>query len=248
MPRIEIYDTTLRDGAQAEGINFSVIDKLELTKRLDDVGFDYIEGGYPASNEKDVQYFQRVRELDLRHLKVCAFGMTRRRGIKVEDDPGIKALIDSQAPVITVVGKSSVFHATEVIRVTLEENLKMIAESVAYLKAAGREVIFDAEHFFDGWKADAEYTLKAVLAAAQAGARMVVLCDTNGGSMPEEVAQITRAAIAKLPVPVGIHTHNDCDLAVANSLAAVDAGAVQVQGTVNGFGERCGNAALISVT
>ncbi|HEY4761733.1 MAG TPA: citramalate synthase [Thermoguttaceae bacterium] len=247
MPRIEIYDTTLRDGAQAEGINFSVIDKLELTKRLDDVGFDYIEGGYPASNEKDVQYFQRVRELDLRHLKVCAFGMTRRRGIKVEDDPGIKALIDSQAPVITVVGKSSVFHATEVIRVTLEENLKMIAESVAYLKAAGREVIFDAEHFFDGWKADAEYTLKAVLAAAQAGARMVVLCDTNGGSMPEEVAQITRAAIAKLPVPVGIHTHNDCDLAVANALAAVDAGAVQVQGTVNGFGERCGNVDLISV-
>jgi 2-isopropylmalate synthase len=247
MRRIEIYDTTLRDGAQAEGISFSLLDKLELTKRLDDVGFDFIEGGYPGSNEKDSQYFQRVREMDLKHLKVCAFGMTRRRGIKVEDDPGIRALINSEARVITIVGKSSAFHATEVIQATLEENLKMIAESVAFLKAAGREVIFDAEHFFDGWKANAGYTLKAIQTAAQAGARMVVLCDTNGGSMPDEIAEITRAAISALSVPVGIHTHNDCDLAVANSLAAVDAGAVQVQGTVNGFGERCGNADLIPV-
>ncbi|MGA2062515.1 MAG: citramalate synthase [Thermoguttaceae bacterium] len=247
MPRIEIYDTTLRDGAQAEGISFSLLDKLELTKRLDDLGFDFIEGGYPASNEKDAQYFQRVGELGLKHLKVCAFGMTRRKDINVQSDPGIRALLDSQAPVITLVGKSSAFHATEVIRATLDENLRMIADSVAYLKAADRHVIFDAEHFFDGYKADPDYTLKTIQTAAQAGAGMIVLCDTNGGSMPEEIAEITRSTVAALTVPVGIHTHNDCDLAVANTLAAVDAGAVQVQGTVNGFGERCGNADLISV-
>jgi 2-isopropylmalate synthase len=247
MPRIEIYDTTLRDGAQAEGISFSLLDKLELTKRLDQVGFDFIEGGYPASNEKDAQYFKRLKELDLKHLKVCAFGMTRRRNNKIEEDPGMRALLDSQAAVITLVGKSSAFHVTEVIQTTLEENLRMIADSVAYLKGAGREVIFDAEHFFDGWKADRQYTLKAILTAAGAGAKMVVLCDTNGGAMPEQVAEITRSAVAALSVPVGIHTHNDCDLAVANSLAAVDAGAVQVQGTVNGFGERCGNVDLISI-
>jgi 2-isopropylmalate synthase len=247
MRRIEIYDTTLRDGAQAEGISFSLLDKLELTKRLDDLGFDYIEGGYPASNEKDAQYFQRIGELKLKHLKVCAFGMTRRRGLAVEADPGLKALLDSQAAVITLVGKSSAFHATDVIRATLEENLQMIADSVAYLKAAGREVIFDAEHFFDGWKENADYTRKAIQTAAQAGARLIVLCDTNGGSMPEEIAAMTRSAIAALPVPVGIHTHNDCDLAVANALAAVEAGAVQIQGTINGFGERCGNADLISL-
>lgn len=247
MPRIEIYDTTLRDGAQAEGISFSILDKLELTKRLDQIGFDFIEGGYPSSNEKDAKYFQQVRDLDLKHLKVCAFGMTRRRNVKVEDDPGIRALLDSHAPVITVVGKASAFHATEVIQTTLEENLRMIADSVAYLKNAGHEVIFDAEHFFDGWKANRDYTLQTILAAAGAGAKMVVLCDTNGGSMPEEIAEITRAAIAASPVPVGIHTHNDCDLAVANSLAAVDAGAIHVQGTVNGFGERCGNVDLIPV-
>ncbi|MGD0656050.1 MAG: citramalate synthase [Thermoguttaceae bacterium] len=247
MRRIEIYDTTLRDGAQAEGISFSLLDKLELTKRLDDVGFDFIEGGYPASNEKDAQYFQRVRELDLKHLKVCAFGMTRRKDINVESDPGIRALCESQAQVITLVGKTSAFQVSEIIRTTLDENLRMIADSVAYLKAAGRNVIFDAEHFFDGYKADSDYTLKAIQTAAQAGAKLIVLCDTNGGTMPEEIAEMTRAAIAALPAPAGIHTHNDCDLAVANSLAAVEAGAVQVQGTVNGFGERCGNADLISV-
>jgi 2-isopropylmalate synthase len=247
MRRIEIYDTTLRDGAQAEGISFSVLDKLELTKRLDMIGFDFIEGGYPGSNEKDAQYFQRVRELDLKHLKVCAFGMTRRKGIEAKDDPGIKALVDSQAPVVTLVGKASAFHATEVLRTTLDENLQMIADSIAYLKAVGRRVIFDAEHFFDGWKANAEYALKTVQTAAQAGASTIVLCDTNGGSMPEEIAEITRAAVAALPVPVGIHTHNDCDLAAANSLAAVEAGATHVHGTINGFGERCGNADLISV-
>jgi 2-isopropylmalate synthase len=247
MRRIEIYDTTLRDGAQAEGISFSLHDKLQLTRRLDEAGFDYIEGGYPASNEKDTQYFQAVRLQDLKQIKVCAFGMTRRKNSKAEDDPGLRALLDSQAAVITLVGKASAFQAVEILQTTREENLRMIAESVRFLRQAGREVIFDAEHFFDGFKLDADYALTAARTAAEAGARLIVLCDTNGGSMTDEVAEITRTAVAQLPVPVGIHTHNDCDLAVANSLAAIDAGAIHVQGTVNGFGERCGNADLISV-
>jgi 2-isopropylmalate synthase len=247
MRRIELYDTTLRDGSQAEGISFSLHDKLQLTERLDAMGFDFVEGGYPASNEKDAQYFQRVGQLDLKRIKVCAFGMTRRKSLKVEDDPGLKALLDSGAPTITIVGKSSVFQATEVLHTTIEENLRMVADSVAYLRQAGREVIFDAEHFFDGYKADPDYSLKAIRTAAEAGARLIVLCDTNGGSMPDEVFEIVKAAVAALPVPVGIHAHNDCELAVANSLAAVAAGAVHVQGTMNGFGERCGNADLISV-
>ncbi len=247
MRRIEIYDTTLRDGAQGEGISFSLQDKLALTRRLDDLGFDYVEGGYPASNEKDFQFFQRIGELGLKRAKVCAFGMTRRKDGKAETDAGLKALLDSGAAAITLVGKTSAFHATDVLLTTLEENLAMIRQSVAHLVRAGREVIFDAEHFYDGWKQDRDYALRAVQAAADAGARLVVLCDTNGGSMPEEVAEITAAAIARLPVPVGVHFHNDCDLAVANSLAGVEAGAALVQGTINGFGERCGNADLISV-
>ena len=247
MRRIELYDTTLRDGSQSEGISFSLHDKLQLTARLDNLGFDYVEGGYPASNEKDAQYFQRVGNLNLRQIKVCAFGMTRRKGTKVADDPGLKALLASAAPTITIVGKSSAFHAVEVLHTTLDENLLMIAESVAHLRQAGREVIYDAEHFFDGYKSNPEYALKTIRAAAEAGARLVVLCDTNGGTMSEEIHEITRAVVAALPVPVGIHTHNDCDLAVANSLAAFEAGAVHVQGTMNGFGERCGNADLISV-
>jgi 2-isopropylmalate synthase len=244
---IQIYDTTLRDGSQGEGVNFSLQDKLLITEQLDRLGFDYIEGGYPLSNEKDAHYFARVQELDLQHSRVCAFGMTRRKGARPEADPGMRALLDSGAKTITIVGKTSAFHATEVLRVTLEENLAMIADSVRYLREQGREVIYDAEHFFDGWKLNPEYALKTVRAAAEAGASIVVLCDTNGGTMPEEIAELTRAAIAGLPVPVGIHCHNDCDLAIANSLAAVDAGAVQVQGTINGVGERCGNADLISV-
>jgi 2-isopropylmalate synthase len=247
MRRIAIYDTTLRDGAQAENISFSVHEKVQLTSRLDSLGFNYIEGGYPASNDKDCEYFQRVRGLDLKHIRVCAFGMTRRKALKVEDDKGLRALVDSGAPVITLVGKASAFQATEVLRATREENLTMIAESLLFLKQAGREVIFDAEHFFDGFKQDPDYALAAIRTAAEAGAELLVLCDTNGGSMPEEIGEITRAAIRSQPAPVGIHCHNDCDLAVANSLAAIDAGAVQVQGTINGFGERCGNADLISV-
>ena len=247
MRRIQIYDTTLRDGSQGEGVNFSLQDKLLITQKLDSLGFDYIEGGYPLSNEKDSEYFQRVRKLNLQHAKVCAFGMTRRRGLQAADDPGMIALLESQAPVITIVGKTSAFHVTDVLRVSLEENLAMIADSVRLMRQEGREVIYDAEHFFDGWKLNPEYAVKTLQAAVEAGAGLVVMCDTNGGSMPEEVAQLAREAMGRLSVPVGIHCHNDCDLAVANSLAAIDAGAVQVQGTINGVGERCGNADLISV-
>ena len=247
MRRIEIYDTTLRDGAQAEGLSFSLTDKLQLTERLDALGFDYVEGGYPASNEKDAQFFQRVRQLPLKRATVAAFGMTRRKGVKPADDAGQLALVAAETSLITIVGKSSHFQATEVIRVSADENLTMIAETVAFLVASGRQVIFDAEHFFDGCKQNRDYALRCLLAAAEAGTKMVVLCDTNGGSMPEEIAALTRTAVDAMPVPVGIHCHNDCDLAVANSLAAVDAGASHVQGTINGFGERCGNADLLSV-
>ena len=247
MPRIQIYDTTLRDGSQAEGISFSLQDKLAITERLDSLGVDYVEGGYPASNEKDTQYFQRVCELPLKHVRVCAFGMTRRKGVKAEEDEGLRALLDSRAKTITLVGKSSLFQVTEVLRTNADENLAMIRESIAHLVANGREVFFDAEHFFDGWKADAAYSIATLRAAAEAGARMVVLCDTNGGTMPEEITKAMQNVIDSVSVPVGVHCHNDCELAVANSLAAVDAGAMQVQGTINGFGERCGNVDLISV-
>ena len=237
MPRIQIYDTTLRDGAQAEGISFSLQDKLAITRRLDSLGFDYVEGGYPASNEKDSQYFQQVCELPLKRVRVCAFGMTRRKGVKAADDEGLQALLDSRAKTITIVGKSSLFQVTEILCTNADENLAMIRDSIAHLVANGREVIFDAEHFFDGWKANAAYSIAALRAAGEAGARMVVLCDTNGGTMPESIAHAVRNVVDSVSVPVGIHCHNDCELAVANSLAAIDAGAVQVQGTINGFGE-----------
>ena len=250
MSSIQIYDTTLRDGTQGEGISLSLQDKLLITSRLDDMGFDYVEGGYPLSNEKDVEYFRRVQQLNLKHSKVCAFGMTRRKGIRAADDPGMQALVDSQAPVITLVGKTWDFHATEVLRVSLEENLQMISDSVRFLIDSSREVIYDAEHFFDGWKANREYAAQTIRAAAEAGAQIIVCCDTNGGSLPEEITRIVkeaREAIASLDVAFGIHCHNDCDLATANSLAAIDAGAIHVQGTINGFGERCGNADLIAL-
>lgn len=246
--KIELYDTTLRDGAQGEGVNFSLDDKVMIARRLDEMGFDYVEGGYPLSNPKDAEFFQRMAAEPLKHSKVCAFGMTRRKGVAPADDPGMKALVESEAPVITIVGKTSDFHVHEVLRVSLEENLAMIGETVEYFVKLGRQVVYDAEHFFDGWKANAEYAAQTIQAASQAGASHIVMCDTNGGSMPEEVARIAKEAAAKTDTPLGIHTHNDCDLAVANSLAAVDAGAVHVQGTINGLGERCGNADLVSVT
>ena len=248
MRSIEIYDTTLRDGSQAEGVDFALQDKLLLTQRLDKLKFDFVEGGYPASNAKDFQFFQKMAELKPKHCKVCAFGMTRRKGTDAAKDLGLRALLDSKAPVITLVGKSSAFQVTEILQTTREENLAMIDESVRHLVESGREVIFDAEHAFDGFKDEADYVLACLQTAAAAGARTLVLCDTNGGSMPDEIAHITRTIVAEVPTAVGIHTHNDCDLAVANALAAVDAGASHVQGTINGFGERCGNADLISVT
>jgi 2-isopropylmalate synthase len=247
MTRIQIYDTTLRDGAQGEGVNFSLQDKLLVARRLDEFGFDFIEGGYPLSNPKDAEFFQRMAAEPLQHSRLCAFGMTRRRGVRPADDPGMKALMDSKAPVITIVGKTHDFHVTDVLRVTLEENLDMIRDTIAFFRESGRDVIYDAEHFFDGWKANPEYALTTIRAAVEGGATLVVMCDTNGGSMPEEVAALTKEAAAAFDVPLGIHTHNDCDVAVANSLASVSAGAVHVQGTINGLGERCGNADLVSV-
>ncbi|HUG90484.1 MAG TPA: citramalate synthase [Planctomycetaceae bacterium] len=247
MPRIQIYDTTLRDGSQGEGVNFSLQDKLLITARLDELAFDFIEGGYPLSNPKDEEYFERVADMDLRHAQIAAFGMTRRRGVSAEDDVGMRALRDSKAPVCTVVGKTWDLHVTEVLRVDERENLAMVRDSVAFLAGEGRRVFYDAEHFFDGWAANPEYALETLNAAEEAGAGIVILCDTNGGSLPERIVEGVAAARQALGIPVGIHCHNDCDVAVANSLAAVAHGAIQVQGTVNGVGERCGNADLVSV-
>jgi 2-isopropylmalate synthase len=247
MARIGIYDTTLRDGSQGEGVNFSLQDKLLITRRLDELGVDYVEGGYPLSNPKDFEYFREVRKLPLRHAKVAAFGMTRRKNAAPETDTCLKALLDAETPVVTIVGKTWDLHVREVLGTTPDENLRMIADSVAHCRAAGREVFYDAEHFFDGLRANPEYALRTLRAAEEAGASVVILCDTNGGTLPEEVAAGVEQARQALRGPVGIHCHNDCDLAVANSLAAVARGATQVQGTVNGIGERCGNADLISV-
>jgi 2-isopropylmalate synthase len=247
MSRVSIYDTTLRDGSQGEGVNFSLQDKLLLTRRLDEFGVDYVEGGYPLSNPKDFEYFQAVRELPLKHAKVCAFGMTRRKNSAPEIDTCLKALLDAKTPVVTIVGKTWDFHVTDVLGTTLDENLRMIGDSVAYCKGQGREVFYDAEHFFDGYKANPDYALKTLASAAGAGASVVILCDTNGGTMPERVAEVVQAVRRELSCAIGIHTHNDCELAVANSLAAVRSGASQVQGTMNGIGERCGNVDLVSV-
>lgn len=247
MPRIQIYDTTLRDGSQGEGVNFSLQDKLLITQKLDEVGVDFIEGGYPLSNPKDAEYFNRVRDLPLKHAKITAFGMTRRKGCAAEDDIGMVALRDAKSPVVTIVGKTWDLHVFEVLHIDEAENLAMIRDSVAYLKAEGREVFYDAEHFFDGFRANPDFALKTVVAAQDAGASTIVLCDTNGGRLPEDVAAAVDAVRKVLRVPVGIHCHNDCELAVANSLTAVIHGAIQVQGTINGIGERCGNVDLISV-
>ncbi|WP_442506214.1 citramalate synthase [Novipirellula sp. SH528] len=246
---ILIYDTTLRDGSQGEGVSFSLQDKLNIAERLAEIGIDFIEGGYPLSNEKDVAFFREIKKRNLGKTKVCAFGMTRRKSMKAEDDPGMKALVQAETPCITLVGKTWDYHATEVLRVTLEENLAMIGESTEFL-ARGAELIYDAEHFFDGYNANPEYAIKTLKAAASAGATWLSLCDTNGGTLPEQIREVTEAAIKALSgfdVQIGIHCHNDCELAVANSLAAVDAGATQVQGTINGIGERCGNVDLITV-
>ncbi len=245
--RIDIYDTTLRDGTQGEGFNLSLQDKLLITQKLDEFGVDYVEGGFPLSNPKDAAFFQEVRNMRLKHAKVAAFGMTRRRGIKADDDPGMKALLEAQTPAVTIVGKTSAYQVQNILSVTLEENLAMIADSVRLMKEAGRIVIYDAEHFFDQYRENREYAMRTLMAALEAGADVLTLCDTNGGSMPEFVSQVTREAKEKTGAKLGIHPHNDAGVGVANVLAAVEAGADHAQGTINGVGERCGNADLIPV-
>ncbi|PID86637.1 MAG: citramalate synthase [Chloroflexi bacterium] len=248
MSKVFTYDTTLRDGTQREGISLSLEDKLKIAKKLDEFGIDYIEGGWPGSNPKDVDFFRKVSTLNLKHAKVTAFGSTRRKHVNVAEDPNIIALLDAGTPVITLVGKSWDLHVTDVLQTTTAENLNMIGESVAYCREQGREVIYDAEHFFDGYKANPEYALAAVKTAAVNGANSVVLCDTNGGSLPWEVEEIVRDVKAQLGnTPIGIHTHDDGGVGDANSLAAVRAGATQVQGTINGYGERVANSNLCTV-
>ncbi|MBI1829896.1 MAG: citramalate synthase [Planctomycetes bacterium] len=250
MQRIQIYDTTLRDGSQGEGVNFSLQDKLLITKRLDDLGVDYIEGGYPLSNPKDFEYFQEVRKLPLKNAKVAAFGMTRRKNCDPATDTCLKALVDSHAAVITIVGKTWDMPVTDVLGASLAENLRMIIDSVAHCKSQAHveEVLYDAEHFFDGFKANPNYALSTLKAALEGGAKMLILCDTNGGTLPDDIAERVAKVKQALPgVALGIHCHNDSDVATANTLAAVSQGATQVQGTINGIGERCGNADLVSI-
>jgi len=247
MSNIYLYDTTLRDGTQSEGISLSVNDKIKITKRLDDFGIHYIEGGWPGSNPKDVEFFERVQSLELKNAKIAAFGSTRRKNSKVKSDPNIQALVDAQTPVVTVVGKSWDLHVFDVLETTPEENLAMIEESVAYLKSLGKEVVYDAEHFFDGYKANPEYALATVLAAERGGADVLVLCETNGGALPWEVEDIVKEIAEKTKIALGIHVHDDGGNGTSNSLAGIRAGAIHVQGTINGYGERVGNANLCTV-
>ncbi len=241
---VSIYDTTLRDGTQREGISYTLSDKLRIAEKLDAFGVDFIEGGWPGSNPKDAEFFERARDREWQHAKITAFGSTRRAAHAPEADPNLLALIRSQAPVCTLFGKSWTMQVTEVLRTSLDQNLKMIEESVAFLRSEGRRVIYDAEHFFDGYTADSAYALECLRAAIRGGAEVVVLCDTNGGNLPWRVEEVVRAVIQAVKHPVGIHAHDDTGCGVANSVAAVRAGARQVQGTINGFGERCGNANL----
>src|SRR5438067_2558905 len=240
-----LYDTTLRDGTQREGLSLSVDDKLKIARRLDELGIHYLEGGWPGSNPKDAEFFRRVRQEPLRRAKVAAFGMTRRAGARCDDDANLAALLQAETPVVTLVGKTSTLHVERVLETSRDENLCMIADSVAFFRARGKEVIYDAEHFFDGYRLDPAYALATLRAAAGAGADCIVLCDTNGGELPDVVEQRVRDVRARLGTPLGIHPHNDSGLAVANALAAVRAGCGHVQGTINGYGERCGNLDLI---
>jgi 2-isopropylmalate synthase len=251
--RIEIYDTTLRDGTQGEGFNLSLQDKLLIAMKLDELGVDYIEGGFPLSNPKDAAFFKEIKLMRLKHARISAFGMTRRRGVKAEDDAGMKALLAAETPCITLVGKTSEYQVVNVLNVSLEENLGMIADSIALMVRNGRQVVYDAEHFFDGYRANERFALNTLKAAAGEGASVLCLCDTNGGTMPEYIGEVVAAVKdwavrSGFPnVKVGIHTHNDSALAVANAMAAIRAGADHAQGTINGVGERCGNMDLIAL-
>jgi 2-isopropylmalate synthase len=242
---ILLYDTTLRDGTQREGVSLSVEDKVRIARRLDELGVDYIEGGWPGSNPKDAEFFRRIRTAGLKRASVAAFGTTRRAGGGCGDDANLQALVRAETPVVTLVGKSSTLHVERVLKTTRDENLRMITESVAYCKRLGKEVIYDAEHFFDGHRLDPGYALATIAAAADGGADCIVLCDTNGGALPAAVAERVREVRDRTPAPLGIHTHNDGGLALANAVAAVQSGCVHVQGTINGYGERCGNLDLI---
>ncbi len=245
--KVIAYDSTLRDGAQAQGVSFTVEDKLKVVKKLDNLGVGYIEAGNPGSNPKDLEFFERVTTLKLKYAKIIAFGSTRKIGIKAADDRNLKSLLNANTQAVAIFGKSWDYQVTDILRTTLEENLAMIGDTIAYLKQQGKEVVFDAEHFFDGYKANPDYAMQSLKAAADAGADVLCLCDTNGGTFPEEVFKLTQKVVESFDTQVGIHCHNDCEMAVANSIAAVKAGAVQVQGTINGIGERCGNANLSSI-
>src|SRR4030043_354473 len=247
MPKVQLYDTTLRDGAQQEGISFAVADKLKIAQKLDELGIHFIEGGWPGANPKDTEFFIKAKALKLKHSVLVAFGSTRHPESKVSKDANLQALVEAKTKVVTIVGKSWDLHVTQVLENNLENNLRIIAESVDFLKSKGLTVFFDAEHFFDGYKANPEYAVQTIKAAAKAGVDCVVLCDTNGGALPSEIATAIEAVKKAVTVPLGIHVHNDGGLAIANSLTGVKAGVIQVQGTINGYGERCGNANLCSV-
>jgi 2-isopropylmalate synthase len=244
---IQIYDTTLRDGTQREGISLSCDDKLRIARRLDVLGVAFIEGGWPGSNPKDAEFFDRARDIPWQNARIAAFGSTCRVNGGPEDDANIRALLDARTPVCTVVGKTWTLHVMEVLRTTLDDNLRIVEKSLAYLREHGRRVIYDAEHFFDGYRADPSYALETLKAAVRGGAETLVLCDTNGGSLPWQIGEIVRTVRMAVKHPLGIHAHNDGECAVANSLTAVEEGAIQVQGTINGYGERCGNANLCSI-
>lgn len=247
MARIQIYDTTLRDGLQGEGVFFSVEDKIRIAMALDELGLDYIEGGWPGSTPKDRAFFERMKEIPLSHSRLVAFGSTRRAQNRPEDDTILNDLLAAETPTITIFGKTWDLHVKDVLRISLEENLQLIKDSIAYLKAAGREVFYDAEHFFDGYKSDPKYALSTLQAAVDGGADMLILCDTNGGLLPMEAMEILKIVQEKISVPLGIHIHNDSGMAAAISVMAIQQGAVQVQGTFNGYGERCGNANLSTI-
>jgi 2-isopropylmalate synthase len=247
MTKIFLYDTTLRDGAQSERISFSLEDKIRIAQRLDEFGFDYIEGGWPGSNPKDLNFFKRIKEIPLKKAKIAAFGSTRRAQVTPEDDANLKSLLESETPVVTIFGKTWDLHVIEVLKTTLDNNIKMIYDSVKYLKSYNKEVVYDAEHFFDGFKSDPEYALATLEAAVEGGADWIVLADTNGGTLPWEVEDIIKKVKERIKIPLGIHTHNDSGVAVANSIIAVKEGITQVQGTINGYGERCGNANLCTI-
>lgn len=247
MSRVWLYDTTLRDGTQAEDVSFLVADKIRIAQKLDDLGIDYIEGGWPGSNPKDIAFFKDIKKVTLNHAKVAAFGSTRRAKTTPARDNNIQTLVQASPDTVTIFGKTWDFHVREALRISLEENLELIYDSLAYLKEKVGEVVYDAEHFFDGYKANPEYALKTLDAAQRAGVDCIVLCDTNGGTLPFEVANIIKVVKKNIKTPLGIHAHNDSECAVANSLVAVEHGVVHVQGTINGFGERCGNANLCSI-